>query len=335
MYVYDTTAGSKSQIEDLLLKLKPKKDWAQKSQIFLEKHVSDIALRRHIQCGDYITLLTDESGEKRKVETAFFCGNRLCPGCAWRASLKSAATVAAISQHLAEQGRIMLFVTLTVPNVRGGALRDEIQAINRAWDKLVRRKAYRVWADNIRKLEITYNPLRDDFHPHLHVVVYVSPGYFKGQNYISQAQLLKDWRTATGDESITQVDVRRCKDQPGRSNAILEVSKYTAKASDYTQTELIFDTMYGALHHTRTMTFSGLCRAAKTDFEGGRLDHLIPQDTTQYVYRLIYRYYADLGYVQVDTRDYIAPPPPGFHEVGIAFATPWDAPNPSQLAEVT
>lgn len=335
MYDYDITAGSKSQIDDLLLKLKPKMSWAQKSHIYLAKHVSDIALRRHLQCGDYITLLTDESGEKRKVETAYFCGHRLCPGCAWRASLKSATTVAAISQHLSDQGYVMLFVTLTVPNVMGDSLRSCVQDINRAWDKLIRRKAYRAWSDNIRKLEITYNPLRDDFHPHLHIVVYVTKSYFQGANYISQARLLDDWRSATGDDSITQVDIRRCKDQPGRSNAILEVSKYAAKASEYTQSEAVYDTMYAALYHTRTMTYAGACKATKSEFDAGRLNYLLPRDDTQYVYRLIYRYYADLGYVQVDTRDYAAPAPIGYHEVGLAFNSPWDAPPAADLAEVT
>lgn len=335
MYDYDITAGQKSQIDDLLLKLKPKMGWAQKSHIYLAKHVSDIALRRHIQCGDYITLLTDNTGQKRKIETAYFCGHRLCPGCAWRASLRAATTVSAISQYLAEKSHVMLFVTLTVPNVRAAVLRDSIQDINRAWDKLIRRKSYRVWGNNIRKLEITYNPLRDDFHPHLHIVVYVTKSYFQGANYISQAQLLTDWRAATGDDNITQVDVRRCKDKPGRSNAILEVSKYAAKASEYTQSEFVYDTMYAALHHTRSMTFAGACKAAKAEYDAGRLNYLLPRDDTQYVYRLIYRYYADLGYIQVDTRDYTPPAPIGFHEVGLAFESPWDAPNAAEIAEVT
>lgn len=299
LYDYDITAGSRSQLDELVGKLKPKKEWALASASWLAKHVSATQLGYFTHCGDYLTMLADETLSKRKIETAFFCKMRLCPGCAWRSALRSAACVAAISEKLVTEGRIMLFVTLTIPNVKADRLRQSCLDLNVAWAKLMRRKAYAVWADNIRKMEITYNAHRDDFHPHIHAVVYVKPNYFGGSGgYISQAQLLQDWRHATGINEITQVDVRRCRSRESGSNAILEVSKYSAKASDYTTSERVFDVMYDTLYHLRSMTYSGYAKAYKADYDTGRLDAYLPSDDTKYVYRLVYRYYAEQGYVQ-------------------------------------
>lgn len=334
MYVYDITAGSQSQLEELVGKLKPKKEWAEMAAPWLAKHVSATQLKYYAHCGDYMTMLADETLSKRKIETAFFCKLRLCPGCAWRASLRSAAAVSAIAQQLQAEKYSMLFITLTIPNVPGDCLRDACLKLNADFHRLMKRKAYAVWKHNIRKMEITYNAKRDDFHPHLHMIAFVRPGYFKSGNYISQAKLLDDWRSATGDDRITQVDVRRCKDRESGSNAILEVAKYSAKASQYTHSERVYDVMYDTMYHLRTMTYSGRCKALKAEFDGGRLDHLMPQDDTEYVYRLLYRYYAGQGYVQTDVQDYIAPPPAGFHEVGAAYESPWDF-DAADMAEVT
>lgn len=253
---------------------------------WLDKHLSDAQRSRFRHCGDYLVFLETDDRTKRKLDVGFFCGIRLCPGCAWRESIRNAERVASISGALADQGRVMLMVTLTVPNVGAEDLRRTVQHINRSWNRLMRRQRYSVWADNIRKLEITYNRGADTYHPHLHCIVYVTPSYF-GKRYISQQQLLQDWREVTGLPQITQVDVRRCRDR-GTTNAVLEVAKYSAKASDYSQSEEVLDTMYGALHHTRLMTYAGKCKALSTAYDGGELEEYKQLDTTRYTMRVVY-----------------------------------------------
>lgn len=335
MYDYDITAGSQKQLDEIVSKLKPKKEWAKKAAPWLAKHVSETQLGYYTHCGDYLTMLANDDLSKRKIETAFFCKLRLCPGCAWRSSLKSAAAVATIAQKMQNDKFTMLFVTLTIPNVPASELRKACLKLNSDFSKLMKRKAYSVWADNIRKLEITYNHERDDFHPHLHVIVFVRPGYFgrKSQGYITRAKLLDDWRNVTSDTRITQVDIRRCKNRENGSNAILEVAKYSAKASDYTISEHVFDVMYDTLYHLRTMTYSGLTKRLKADFDAGRLDYLMPSDQTKYVYRLVYHYFENLGYVQTKINDYVAPAPAGFGEL-VGISSPWDF-DASDIAEVT
>lgn len=253
---------------------------------WLDKHLSDAQRSRFRHCGDYLVYLETDDRTKRKLDVGFFCGIRLCPGCAWRESIRNAERVASISGALADQGRVMLMVTLTVPNVGAEELRLTVQHINQSWNRLMRRQRYAVWADNVRKLEITYNRSADTYHPHLHVIVYVAPSYF-GKRYISQQQLLQDWREVTGLPQITQVDVRRCRDR-GTTNAVLEVAKYSAKASDYSQSEEVLDTMYGALHHARLMTYAGKCKALSTAYDGGELEEYKELDTTRYTMRVVY-----------------------------------------------
>lgn len=253
---------------------------------WLDKWITDTQRSRFRHCGDYLVFLEDDQREHRKLDVGFFCGIRLCPGCAWRESIRNAERVASISGALADQGRIMLMVTLTVPNISADRLRITVQHINRSWNRLMRRQRYEPWSDNIRKLEITYNRHTDTYHPHLHCVVYVQKSYF-GKRYISQQQLLQDWREVTGQPEITQVDVRRCRDR-GTTNAVLEVAKYSAKASDYSQSEDVLDAMYNALHHTRLMTYAGKCKALSTAYNDGELEEYRQLDTTKYTMRVVY-----------------------------------------------
>lgn len=254
---------------------------------WLDKHLTDTQRSRFRHCGDYLVFLENDDRTERKLDVGFFCGIRLCPGCAWRESIRNAERVASISGALADQKRVMLMVTLTVPNVPADRLRHTVQHINRSWNRLVRRQRYAAWADSIRKLEITYNRHSETYHPHLHCIVYVKPGYFKGKTYISQQQLLQDWREVTGQPEITQVDIRRCRDR-GTTNAVLEVAKYSAKASDYSQSEQVLDAMYEALHHTRLMTYAGKCKTLSTAYDGGELDEYRKLDTTKYTMRVVY-----------------------------------------------
>ncbi|HCU9127027.1 TPA: protein rep, partial [Staphylococcus aureus] len=75
----------------------------------------------------------------------------------------------------------------------------------------------------VRKLEITYNEKRDDYHPHFHVLIVVNKSYFTDvKAYLNQKEWLRLWREATGISEITQVDVRRVKEQ--NSNELYEMA---------------------------------------------------------------------------------------------------------------
>lgn len=286
VYLHDNTVSIARQARDDLQSLAEKRRSNDKIIPWMRKHLSPESLQDMAHCGDYLVMLEDDTRTKRKLDIGYFCRQRLCSGCAWRSAVKSAQCVAAIAGALADQGRIMIMVTLTVPNVPADKLRQTVQHINASWARLCKRQLYASWADHVRKLEITYNSASDTYHPHLHCVVFVRKGYF-ARGYISHAQLLSDWREVTRQPEITQVDVRRCRDR-GNTNAILEVAKYSCKASDYSQSETVLDTMYTALHHTRTMAYAGRCKQLRTEYIEGRLAAWEEIDATRYTMRVVY-----------------------------------------------
>ena len=285
--MHDTTKNLSSQAIRELERFAGKRRSNDRVIGWMEKHLTESAHAAMKHCGDYLVFLEDESREHRKLEVGYFCKQRLCAGCAWREAVANAQCISAISQAMIEQGYIMLMVTLTVPNVPGAKLRKTMQHLSRSWLRLAKRERYAVWRDGVRKMEITYNSKTDTYHPHMHMVVYVKPSYFKGANYISRAQLLKDWRECTGQPEVTQVDVRRCRNQ-GSTNAVLEVSKYAAKASDYAHSEEVLDTFYAALHHSRLLTYFGKPKDLRTDYQCGRLAKYEETDTTRYTMRVTY-----------------------------------------------
>lgn len=274
----------------------------------MRKHLTETAAAAMEHCGDYLVMLEDETREHRKLDVGFFCQQRLCSGCAWRAAVRDAQCIAAISGALTDEGRIMIMATLTVPNVPASQLRATVQHLGRSWTRLLKRQRYACWADSVRKIEITYNRTTDTYHPHIHAIVYAPPGYLSGRQYVSQARLLDDWRQVTGQPEITQVDIRRCRDLPGRSSAVLEVAKYAAKASDYAQREDVLDAYYAALHKTHIMTYAGRCKQLRKDYLAGHLAKYEQLDTTRYVWRVVYIWQriadADPDYVEHDVQPY-------------------------------
>ena len=68
-----------------------------------------------------------------------------------------------------------------------------------------RKKVNSIAKGYVRKLEVTYNAERDDYHPHFHVLIAVNRSYFKDtKTYISQKEWLNLWRDVTGNPDITR-----------------------------------------------------------------------------------------------------------------------------------
>ena len=133
--------------------------------------------------------------------------------CAWRKARKDALKISVIMKWLeAEYDKAFIFVTLTAPNVKAEDLQAEIDLYNKAFQRLVKRKEIApIFSGYIRKLEVTYNADQQTYHPHFHILFVVNKSYFTSRDYVKQAKWLELWREVTGDERITQVDVRRLK----------------------------------------------------------------------------------------------------------------------------
>lgn len=128
-------------------------------------------------CASYI--VKEEDRYKSK-----YCKNRWCLVCN---RIKTAYYIDLYTPHL-QQWQDKYLVTLTAPTVKKADLQPEIQkyldAFVRIKDRL-RKQGTKL--KGIRKLEITYNPRKNWYHPHLHLVIEGKESAEKLRNYWLEA----------------------------------------------------------------------------------------------------------------------------------------------------
>jgi len=192
--------------------------------------------RRCQDCGTWLTFAECLRDGAKHLLQANFCGQRLCPLCAWRRSMKLSAEVSLVlhlaADHWPERSFVML--TLTQRNVPGQDLPDEVSRILDGWSKLHQRREFREVSGWLRTLEITYNAKTSTWHPHLHVLLQVKPSYF-GRGYISHAKWVAAWRAVLDldyDPSVEVHRVRRRASGDPLAAAAAEAGKYAVKDGD-------------------------------------------------------------------------------------------------------
>jgi plasmid rolling circle replication initiator protein Rep len=286
----------KDKNEKLIDKCTKKKKKNPKFSSYIEPLVSKKLTERIKECGDFLQMLSDLTLENSKLHKASFCGNRFCPMCSWRVACKDSLEISILMEHLRkEENKEFIFLTLTSPNVKGDELDSSIKKYNQPFQRLMQRKDIKsVVKGYIRKLEVTYNSDKtakayDTYHPHFHVVLAVSKSYFTSRNYINHDRWLNLWREATGDFSITQVDVRKAKANDRKE--VYELAKYSAKDSDYLVSKPVFEIFYKALKGKQTLVFSGLFKDAHKMYKLGELNLYKKQDDIEYTYMLYYNWH--------------------------------------------
>lgn len=175
----------------------------------------------------------NSDGETRpKLVGARFCRVRTCPICQWRRSLMHKARLLERLPVIygRNPGARWIFLTLTVRNVPLSDLRVTIQAMNRGFTAMARRKDWPAlgW---VRSCEVTRGA-DGSAHPHFHALLMVPPSYFKGGSYMKQATWVEWWRKAMKLDYDPVVDVRAVKpgkNGDGMDGAVAEALKYAVK----------------------------------------------------------------------------------------------------------
>lgn len=271
---------------------------------YISKHLSEDNLNLIYNCGSYLEMITDQSMETKKLHRANFCKNRFCPICAWRQTKKDALKISIVMEYLKKELNLdFIFLTLTAPNVKAENLNEEIKKYNLSFKKLTKRKEFmKISKGYARKLEITYNQERNDYHPHFHVIVVVNKSYFKSRDYINKNKFLNLWQECMNDNSITQVDVRKIDTDDKKS--ISEIAKYGAKDSDYMYSQTVFDVFYKALKGKQLVAYSGAFKDGLKAFKEGKLDKYKEIDLTEYVYRICYSWnFKNANYIQMELNE--------------------------------
>ncbi|HDK3417870.1 TPA: protein rep [Staphylococcus aureus] len=272
-------------------------------QTLIGKHVSDKSFERIKECNTFLFMVADKTMEKTKLHRSNNCENRFCPICAWKKSRKNALKISVLMQYLREEeNKDFVFLTLTAPNVKGEELDDEIKHYNQSFQRLMQRKEVKnAVRGYVRKLEVTYNKERDDYHPHFHVILVVDKQYFNNKKqYIKRDRWLELWQKSTKNNLITQVDVRKVKATDNKKE-VSEIAKYSAKDSDYLEDEKVFDTFYKSLSGKRLIVYSGLFKDASKLYENKELEKYKELDPTQYIYQIFY-HWGRQDYVQTEKK---------------------------------
>lgn len=226
------------------------------------------------ECGSCLTFAECPTGHERKLVGANFCRARLCAMCISRRALLVAAQVREVAHTALQQrpGLRFIFLTLTVPNVPGERLGQTVSELYQSFKRLLRKAEVKSGVEGyFRALEVKYSKARDDYHPHLHVLVAVHSRYFR-EAYITQQRWLELWRDATGIPEITQVDVRAVKPKKSGGDpfagAAAEVAKYSVDAEDFIQkkplqTARVLSFLHDGLAGRRLVQYGGLLAAVK------------------------------------------------------------------------
>lgn len=208
-------------------------------------------------CGDFLRFYTNETRSVHTLAGGMFCNDRFCPICSWRMARKNAFHLLELLEYArVKEQKEFIFLTLTAPNVSAEKLKSEITDFNESFKRLTKIKDFFVVSKGyIRKLEVTYNAERKDYHPHFHIIVAVNKSYFTDKAYISRQKWLEMWKKAKRDESITQVDIRKIKMDTIKE--VMEMATYSTKHKDLYLDE-VFPVIYKCLKGRQLLTFNGL-----------------------------------------------------------------------------
>lgn len=158
------------------------------------------------------------------------CRHRYCPICSY---LNSRAKYARVYNTLAElPPHKLIFITLTVKNVRGENLAHTLAHISESFHRYQNRKPMTAVSKGFfRATEITYNSSARTFHPHCHMIVAVPHDYYTQKTaYTTTYEWRTAWESAARLPYTAQVDVRAVQsaDIP---RACAEITKYMTKFS--------------------------------------------------------------------------------------------------------
>lgn len=269
------------QVEEILQKLEKKQITKEKLEKLGLKHFSEKTLGRIQECGNFIQSVLTADKSIGKVVKANRCMNRFCPICLATRSRKQGFMLGVLLETLRENYDYkFLFLTLTVPNVDGDKLLKELQKQYESLKRFIQRKEFKkISKGYVRKTEITYNPERNDFHPHIHMLIAVENNYFENSElYVKRDKWLEIWQKCKRDDSITQVHIKKANEESYR-----ELAKYEAKDLEYLNySQKVFDVFYKALRGRKTLTFNGCFQEHKKFFESGDFDDYIEKDDNYY-----------------------------------------------------
>lgn len=187
-------------------------------------------------CSSYLQFKFFNDGTK-KLHDARFCRRRLCPMCNWRRTKKIFGQVSKIVNEIDKIGKYdYVFLTLTCKNVVGKELSNQINIINKSFNRMIsnNKKVNKVSKGYFRANEVTFNKKDNTYHPHIHCIIVVDKGYFhwKNKDYIKTQEWAEIWQHYLGVDYLPIVDIRKVKANDYKYKTVCEIAKYTVKSKN-------------------------------------------------------------------------------------------------------
>ena len=195
----------------------------------------------------------------------FYCGNRFCPTCSQIKAGKNADIIKRVLLKARENKKVLLYGTFTTKNVKERELINEINRINTAFTKtLTIPKKMKNIVGYVKKLEIKYNPIQQNYNVHIHTVIAVS-NYHK--NHITVEEFYQHFKRYTKDNDIIPPDIRKIGNE---DKDITKVSNYLAKEDliqNLSFSDEVSDNIFLAVKNRRLLEFCLDFRQLKKEVE--------------------------------------------------------------------
>jgi len=254
-------------------------------------------------CSFELEFYTSRETGERRLKSARFCRERLCPMCQWRRSLKVFSQVSKVMNVALQRHNelVPVFLTLTMRNCTGDELSAALDGIFQGWKNFCdHRKLRKILQGWFRALEVTYdgdktigkrrynkrrdeydrqgikpgdpNPNHDTYHPHFHVILLVEEVYFTGKDYMQTEEWVRMWRFACKFDYDPICDIRKVRNRPGKAKNVGDVAKYTLKDTEYLKndndlTDKLVAVLGGALRSRRLYAFGGLLKTIARELD--------------------------------------------------------------------
>jgi hypothetical protein len=218
------------EVLQIMTNLKRQAD--QTGQALLRSPLTEGAGRKILECAEQVSLMN--GGHYRPAPITFYCKHRQCPICQWRRSQRACAEM----HQLFEQNPCLaegkwLFLTLTVRNCQTSNLRETLNKMTTAFQRMTRRQ---FWTENvlgaIRYTEVSVGESEPHTaHPHFHCLLLVRPSMFAGNNYMSEERWADAWASALQEHYLPTVNAKRLGGSPEETrDEVVTRAVYSNKA---------------------------------------------------------------------------------------------------------
>ena len=147
--------------------------------------------------------------------TSKYCNSRACHICN---RVRTAKCMKGYTAQLQQLGQLS-FTTLTIRNVNKEELRNTVKQMSKTLTNILRviRERRKIDISGIRKIEITYNSVANDYHPHIHLL----------HNKDCGKMIIEEWlKRYPNDATIKAQDTRNA-----NQDSLNELFKYSTKVA--------------------------------------------------------------------------------------------------------